>query len=111
MIENRIEQLQYKGEVFKIGTPATEDEISALKKELRVFFPETCLDFEKVTKHGMMKHEHFKDFYNKHVKETQYYFQIRKCSDLGCSYHESIPLDADKFEKNQMAPNATGIWS
>ena len=82
MIENRIERLQYTGEAFKIGTSATEDVISALKEELRVFFPETCLDFEKLTKHIMMKHENFKDFYDKHVKETQFCFQIRKCSEL-----------------------------
>ena len=105
MIENRIKRLQYKGEPFKIGVPATNEEISVLKKELHIFFPDDCLDFEKVSKPGMLKYPKFKEFYTTHVRETQYSFQVKKCSDVNCQFHGWLKLDAEEFATVKWLPS------
>lgn len=90
MIEQRLSRLSYKGNEIKIGNPASDEDIENMKHELLLLFPGQKLDFDHLSKTGIMKQDTFKHFYTEHVRETQYCIQIKKCMDLKCTFHSWV---------------------
>lgn len=91
--------MAYKNEEIKIGSAATDAEILEMKNVLKPLMPpDSNMNFEKVTKAAMMKTQKVKEFFEKHVKDNHYAFQIKKCNDSNCEYH--APVRASEEFKN-----------
>ena len=39
---------------------------------------------------GISKHALIKNFFETHVRRRFYFFQVRKCTDLNCKFHEKL---------------------
>ena len=52
-----------------------------------------------------MKNQTFKQFYQSHVRKTQYAFQVKKCTDIDCRFHSWIQLDSTTFDDIKWLPS------
>ena len=105
LIEERLSRLSYKGEEIKIGKPATQNDILELKECLQNVLSDQYINFDKVTKSQVLKSSCFKSFYDIHCRETQYGFQIKKCSDPNCTTHCSVRAPFNDFENLKWLPS------
>lgn len=51
-----------------------------------------------------MNIEKLRTFYETHVKESHYSFQVKKCTDSNCQFHEPIRVPQDEYEKLKWLP-------
>jgi len=82
LIENRFRKLKLKEEPIQCMTPPTDDDLDLLKRHLRELFPE--LDLERLQKANTNKCAAYLEWKEKHCRETNYTFQIKKCNDASC---------------------------
>ena len=90
LVQNRFLRLKLKEEPITVTDPATSEEIDVLKRHLRELFPD--LDLLKLQKVHTNKSQSYISWKANHCLETQYTFQIRKCSDEQCC----LPPTCDK---------------
>lgn len=103
-LNQRFSRLTYKGEKVLIGEAATNDEVEKYKQELKIFFPNADVDIKNISKQEAMKNQLLKEFYDKHIRVTQYMIQIKKCEDLDCKYHGWIRVGKEVFDKILWCP-------
>ena len=77
LIRNRFARLKLKDEAVSVSDPVSDLEIDTLKRHLRELFPD--LDLGKLVKSHTDKVDSYKTWKEKHCRERQYIFQIRKC--------------------------------
>ncbi|WAR05994.1 LOW QUALITY PROTEIN: hypothetical protein MAR_021363 [Mya arenaria] len=82
LIENRFMRLRLKDEPIRCLTPVSDAEIDLLKRHLRELFPD--LDLDKLQKVHTNRCAEYVDWKTRHCRETQYTFQVRKCSNSTC---------------------------
>ena len=90
LVQNRFLRLKLKDEPITVRDPASSEDIDVLKRHLRELFPD--LDLLKLQKVHTNKCQSYITWKSKHCLETQYTFQIRKCSDEQCC----LPATCDK---------------
>ena len=89
LIEYVLKNLSLKDEPFEILQPADVDDIDALEKELgKIDKHFTAMNSMKDAKNSNVI-----EFYNKHCTSRTYFFQVRKCDDISCSFHQPMRGD------------------
>ena len=106
-LKQRLESLIYKGNHIKVLKPSSKQEIRQTFESLDRI--DSAFDWKdkKINKDKIMERTNVSDFYKKHVKVTQYAFQVKKCLDLNCKYHKPVRMDADTFQKIKWIPMPT----
>ena len=87
-IRNRFMRLALKDKPIQALDPVSEDEIDVLQRHLREHFPE--LDLHKLQKIHTQKVLSYKQWMEKHCRQRQYTFQIRKCDDEECCLRPTL---------------------
>lgn len=106
LLTKRISEMSYKGEPIVVREPASEDEISAMKQVLSIFFTdEEFANLMTMTKAQLMKIKKFKDFFDVHCRVTQYGFQAKKCNNMSCECHDWIRVPMDIYNQLHWLPS------
>lgn len=79
-LERRFARLKYKGEPMEVHKPATSDEVKEGFATLNRIVDRD--DWSTLTKKDAMDIAQVKVFYNRHVVETKYSFQVRQVRAL-----------------------------
>ena len=82
VVENRFRRLSLKGEPVQVMAPVRHDEIDLLTRHLNLLFPD--LDVSKLVKIHTSKNQIYQTWLEKHTRQRQYSFQIKKCDDPEC---------------------------
>ena len=89
LISGRFRRLSLKGEPFSVTDPISDIEIDVLKRHLRELFPD--MDLNNLQKQHSSKNASFLEWQEKHCRQRQYSFQIRKCNDSACCLAATTP--------------------
>ena len=81
-IANRFRRLSLKSEPFNLSDPVPDSEIDLLKRHLRELFPD--MDLTKLQKQHTGRVVSYQEWLEKHCRQRQYTFQVRKCDDSSC---------------------------
>lgn len=98
LLKTRFESLNYKGESVEVKEPASEEEISELKRKISDTWSQINMN-GKLTKADVLRVQSFKDFFENHVRCTTYTMQVKKCKDVNCSSHCGVRLDEETFDR------------
>ena len=82
IVENRFRRLTLKDEPFQVLDPLPDAEVDYLSRHLSFLFP--GLDKDKLVKSSTMRVKAYTEWVQKHCRQRQYVFQIRKCDDPEC---------------------------
>jgi hypothetical protein len=82
VVENRFCRITLKEEPFQVLNPLPENEIDYLTRHLSYLFPN--LDKNNLVNSKTNKMQEYIDWVEKHCRQWQYSFQIRKCVDPEC---------------------------
>lgn len=88
-VRNRFSRLSLKEEPFSVADPVTDDDIDILQRHLRAHFPE--MNLAQLQKIHTKKVQSYISWLEKHCRERQYTFQIRRCEDNNCCLPSSLP--------------------
>ena len=96
--------LGYKGEAVRVKDSASTDNIASLMVVLDCIDPdmdwtETTLKKVKVTERPLVQ-----SFFAKHIRVTQYCFQVKKCRNNECVFHNTIRMDEEEFSSVHWLP-------
>ena len=94
-IQKRFRRLKLKDEPIVTADPVKDDEIDLFKRHLRELFAD--LDLEKLQKVHTEKVKSYVTWKEKHCRERQYSFQIRKCPDAECCIPSTCSSADEKF--------------
>jgi len=101
-LEKRFASLEYKGEHFNIETAADDKDIIDMKNHINSIWPD--FDVDTIKKHDALRDESFKQFFDTHVRLTNYCLTIKKCDDLTCKFHSWHRLPDKIFESLKWIP-------
>ena len=90
-IKNRFSRLSLKEEPFHVADPVTDDDIDLLQRHLREQFPD--LNLAQLQKVHTKKVQSYTSKIEKHCRERQYLFQIRRCDDSTCCLPSTLPKE------------------
>ena len=94
LIEDVLGNLSLKDEPFEILQPADEDGFQTLEKKLDPIDK----GFVEMNSMSDAKTSEVIEFYNKHCTQMTCFFQVRKCDDISCSFHQPIRGDVASIE-------------
>ena len=102
LLEYILQKLALKENTFKILPPADENDVNCyVNTELDKIDP----NLKDLKSHeGISKHALIKNFFETYVRRRFYFFQIRKCTNLNCKFHEKL-RGADEITPNSPLPD------
>ncbi|WAR11059.1 PGBD4-like protein [Mya arenaria] len=90
-VAERFQRLKLKNIPFRTIDPVESTEIDLLQRHLRELFPD--LDLTKLQKAHTKKVDSYQTWLEKHCRQRQYNFQIRKCDNLECCPPSTLSRD------------------
>ncbi|XP_070559193.1 uncharacterized protein [Ptychodera flava] len=91
LVRNRFTRLKLKEEAIQAMDPVADVEIDHLKQHLQAAFPDLATD--KLQKAHTQKVKSYTSWMDKHSRQRQYCFQIRKCDDTMCCTPKKTVMD------------------
>ena len=88
LLEYILQKLALKENTFKILPPADENDINCYVNTELDKIDSNLKDLK--SHEGISKHALLKNFFETNVRRRSYFFQIRKCTDLNCKFHEKL---------------------
>ncbi|KAK3097052.1 hypothetical protein FSP39_005923 [Pinctada imbricata] len=97
-MKQRFAQLKLHEEPVQVHDAATKDQIEDFYNVASIFLDDDCSKDDLVEKKEALKIPKLKDFIQKHCRERQYTFQVKKCQEDDCWYCTLNPpkLQADE---------------
>ena len=104
LIKKRFSSLVYVGKKVKVVEKANEDNINIFYDVMKKIDEKMDWNCEKIKKINVMKSDRVKEFYKNHIVQTQYCFQIKKCSNPNCNFHSPIRMNKEVFKEVKWIP-------
>ena len=103
-LTDRFNSLKYKGEAVRVKDSVSTDDIASLMMVLDCIDPDIDWTDTTLKKVKVMERPLVRSFFAKHVRVTQYCFQVKKCRDDECVFHDTIRMDEEEFSSVHWLP-------
>ena len=101
LLSSIFERLEYSKKPISTFQAASEEDIKSLWDEIMKIDP--SISQSDTSMAAIEKRENFMEFYKSHCQRRHYFFSVKKCSDVNCTFH--LPPRMDDFENLHHLPD------